>query len=102
MQRSSEIASRHGDAACHVGDERAEGGAKKGDTVVEVGAADGAAGRQHRVRGKNERLTKNDAWDELSGRMGERDAAYAVLVVAGDDKRPRQARGADASTRATR
>jgi hypothetical protein len=37
---------------------------------------------------KNKRLSKNDAWPELNGCMAERDAAYAVLVVAGEDKIP--------------
>ena len=37
---------------------------------------------------KNKRLSKNDAWTELNACMGERDAAYAVLVVAGEDKVP--------------
>ena len=37
---------------------------------------------------KNKRLSKNDAWTELNACMGERDAAFAVLVVAGEDKVP--------------
>ena len=37
---------------------------------------------------KNRKLSKNDAWTELNGAMQERDAAYAVLVVAGEDKIP--------------
>ena len=37
---------------------------------------------------KNKRLSKNDAWTELNACMGERDAVFAVLVVAGDDKVP--------------
>ena len=37
---------------------------------------------------KNKRLSKNDAWSELNACMRERDAAYSVLVVAGEDKVP--------------
>src|SRR4029453_16670456 len=40
------IASTRGDAATHTGGDAAEGGGKKGDTLVELGAAEGtAAGR---------------------------------------------------------
>ena len=83
-----EIASGHGDAARHVGDESSEAGGKKGDTLVEIGGAVGTPVASVVFEAKNKRLTKNDAWAELSGCMGERDAAYAVLVVAGDDKVP--------------
>jgi hypothetical protein len=37
---------------------------------------------------KNRKLSKNDAWSELNGAIEERDASYAVLVVAGEDKVP--------------
>jgi hypothetical protein len=84
-----EIASAHGDAAHHTGDEASEAGGKKGDTVVELGAALGSALATIVFEAKNKRLSKNDAWTELNACMGERDACYAVLVVAGDDKVPR-------------
>ena len=84
-----EIASAHGDAAHHTGDEASETGGKKGDTVVELGAALGSAHATIVFEAKNKRLSKNDAWTELNACMGERDACYAVLVVAGDDKVPR-------------
>jgi hypothetical protein len=84
-----EIASAHGDAAHHTGDEASEAGGKKGDTVVELGAALGPAQAMIVFEAKNKRLSKNDAWTELNSCMGERDACYAVLVVAGDDKVPR-------------
>jgi hypothetical protein len=84
-----EIASAHGDAAHHTGDEASEAGGKKGDTVVELGAALGSAQATIVFEAKNKRLSKNDAWTELNACMGERDACYAVLVVAGDDKVPR-------------
>jgi hypothetical protein len=83
-----EIASAHGDAAHHVGDASSEAGGKKGDTVVELGGALGSALATVVFEAKNKRLSKNDAWAELNGCMGERDATYAVLVVAGDDKIP--------------
>jgi hypothetical protein len=83
-----EIAAGHGDAAHHTGDELSEAGGKMGDTVVEVGAALGCALATVVFEAKNKKLSKNDAWTELNGCMGERDAGYAVLVVAGDDKVP--------------
>jgi hypothetical protein len=83
-----EIAAGHGDAAHHTGDEASEAGGKMGDTVVEVGGAVGTPVATIVFESKNKRLSKNDAWTELNGCMAERDASYAVLVVAGDDKVP--------------
>jgi len=57
--------------------------------VVEVGGALGTSSATIVFEAKNKRLSKNDAWTELNACMGERDAVYAVLVVAGDDKVPR-------------
>ena len=76
------------DAAQHVGDTSTESGGKKGDTVVELGACNGPALATVVFEAKNRRLSKNDAWAELNAAMAERDAAYAVLVVAGEDKIP--------------
>jgi hypothetical protein len=84
-----EIAAGHGDAAHHTGDESSEAGGKKGDTVVEVGGALGSPVATMVFESKNKRLSKNEAWPELNACMSERDAAYAVLVVAGEDKIPR-------------
>jgi hypothetical protein len=83
-----DIAAGHGDAAHHTGDASSEAGGKKGDTVVEIGGALGGALATVVFEAKNKRLSKNDAWTELNGCMGERDASFAVLVVAGDDKVP--------------
>ena len=83
-----EIAQAQGDAAHHTGDSATESGGKKGDTVVEIGGALGCPLATVVFEAKNKRLSKNDAWTELNGCMGERDAAFAVLVVAGDDKVP--------------
>jgi hypothetical protein len=83
-----EIAQGQGDAAHHVGDASSESGGKKGDTVVEIGGAVGSPLATVVFEAKNKRLSKNDAWTELNGCMGERDAAFAVLVVAGEDKVP--------------
>ena len=82
------IASEHGDAAIHTGDTSNEAGAKKGDTVVELGGATGAALATIVFEAKNKKLSKNDAWTELAACLRERDADYAVLVVAGEDKIP--------------
>ena len=82
------IAEARGDAARPVGDERGVGGTKKGDTVVEIGACDGPASGRIVFEDKDERLSKNKAWDELNAAMLERDAEFAVLVVAGEEKIP--------------
>jgi hypothetical protein len=83
-----DIAAGHGDAAHHTGDTASDAGGKMGDTVVEIGGALGCAQATVVFEAKNKKLSKNDAWTELNGCMGERDAAYAVLVVAGEDKVP--------------
>ena len=82
------LAESHDDAAHHVGDTSSEAGGKMGDTVIEVGACSGPAQATIVFEAKNRKLSKNDAWAELNGAMQERDAAYAVLVVAGEDKIP--------------
>jgi Uncharacterized protein conserved in bacteria (DUF2130) len=83
-----EIADAHSDAATHTGDLSTESGAKKGDTVVEIGAGVGASLATVVFEAKNKKLSKNDAWTELNACIRERDADYAVLVVAGEDKVP--------------
>jgi hypothetical protein len=82
------IADTRGDAAAHVGDERGAGGGKKGDVVAEVGAAEGNPLARIVFEVKDERLSKQAAWKELDGAMEERDASFAVLVVAGADRIP--------------
>jgi hypothetical protein len=82
------IAEFRDDAAHHVGDTSSEAGGKMGDTVVELGAGAGASLGTIVFEAKNKKLSKNDAWAELNGALKERDAAYAVLVVAGEDKIP--------------
>jgi hypothetical protein len=82
------IAKARGDCAHRVGDERGEGGSKKGDVVVEVGAADGPCRGRVVFETKDERLSKNEAWAELNGAMEERDAQFAVLAVAGEARVP--------------
>jgi hypothetical protein len=83
-----EIAAGQGDAAHHTGDASSEAGGKKGDTVVEIGGSMGCSIATVVFESKNKKLSKNEAWAELNGCMAERDASYAVLVVAGDDKVP--------------
>ncbi len=82
------FAAAHDDAAHHVGDTSSEAGGKMGDTVIEVGAAAGPAQATIVFEAKNRKLSKNDVWPELNGAMAERDASFAVLVVAGEDKIP--------------
>jgi hypothetical protein len=82
------IAAARGDCAHHVGDEPGIGGTKKGDTVIEVGASDGPAAGRIAFEAKDEQLSKNKAWAELNGAMAERQAEFAVLVVAGEENVP--------------
>jgi hypothetical protein len=82
------IAAARGDASSHTGGESAEGGGKKGDTLVELGAADGPAAGRIVFEAKDKKLSKNDAWKELNEGMGARAASFGVLVVAGEEKIP--------------
>jgi hypothetical protein len=82
------IAATRGDASTHTGGELAEGGGKKGDTLIELGAASGPARGRIVFEAKDKRLSKNDAWRELNEAMDARAASFAVLVVAGEDRVP--------------
>ena len=82
------IASTRGDASSHTGGEGAEGGGKKGDTLVELGAAAGPAAGRIVFEAKDKKLSKNDAWKELNEAMAKRAASFGVLVVAGEDNIP--------------
>lgn len=82
------IAATRGDASSHTGGELAEGGGKKGDTLIELGAANGPALGRIVFEAKDKRLSKNDAWRELNEAMDARAASFAVLAVAGEDRVP--------------
>jgi hypothetical protein len=82
------IASARGDAATHTGAEQAEGGGKKGDILVELGAAEGPAAGRLLFEAKDKKLSRNDAWRELNEGMAARAASFGVLVVAGDERVP--------------
>jgi hypothetical protein len=82
------IASMRGDASSHTGREGAEGGGKKGDTLIELGAANGPSAGRVVFEAKDKSLSKNEAWKELNEAMAARAAAFAVLVVAGEDRIP--------------
>jgi hypothetical protein len=85
----AEIADARGDVAHHVGDEISDGGGKKGDIVVELGAATAAASERIVFEAKDrQRISKNKAWAELNGAMAKRDASFAVLIVAGEEQIP--------------
>ena len=95
------VASARGDSATHTGGELADGGGKKGDTVVEL-AGEGAPLARLVFEAKTDRgLTRPEAWRELNGAMDKRDAGYAVMVVAGDAGVPSNTQ-AWLSTKATR
>jgi uncharacterized protein DUF2130 len=82
------IASSRGDFATHTGGEQAEGGGRKGDTVVELEAAEGPSAGRIVFEAKDTKLSKNEAWVELNEGMVARAAGYAVLVVAGEERVP--------------
>lgn len=82
------IAATRGDSAAHTGAENAEGGGKKGDVVVELGAADGPATGRIVFEVKDRKLSRNVAWAELNEAMAARAASFGVLVVAGEDRVP--------------
>jgi hypothetical protein len=76
------IAAARGDAAFGVGDEPGKGGSTKGD-----GSGGPCAGRVV-FEVKNSKLGKREAWEELNAAMAEREASFAVLVVAGEERIP--------------
>lgn len=82
------IAAARGDGSSHTGGESAEGGGRKGDTLIELAAADGPASGRIVFEAKDKKLSKNDAWRELNEAMGARAASFAVLVVAGEERVP--------------
>ncbi|MSO41692.1 MAG: hypothetical protein EXQ70_07365 [Solirubrobacterales bacterium] len=82
------IAATRGDASSHTGGEGAEGGGKKGDTLIELAAADGPAAGRVVFEAKDKKLSKNDAWRELNEAMAARAASFGVLVVAGEERVP--------------
>jgi hypothetical protein len=82
------IAAARGDASSHTGVEQAEGGGKKGDTLIELGASDGPGAGRILFEAKDKKLSKNQAWNELNEGMAGRAAAFAVLVVAGEERVP--------------
>jgi hypothetical protein len=82
------LAAARGDIAHHVGDERSASGGKKGDILIEVEAAAGPAKARIAIEAKDERLSKNRAWETLDAALAERDAGFAILVVASDEKVP--------------
>jgi hypothetical protein len=82
------LAAARGDASSHTGGEHAEGGGRKGDTLIELGGADGPPAGRIVFEAKDKKLSKNDAWRELNEAMAARAAAFGVLVVAGEDRVP--------------
>jgi hypothetical protein len=82
------LAAARGDIAHHVGDERSASGGKRGDIVIEIEAAAGPAKARIAIEAKDEKLSKNRAWETLNAALAERDAGFAILVVASDEKVP--------------
>jgi len=83
-----QMAAARGDAAHHVGDELSASGGKKGDIVIEIDGASGPSKGRIAIDAKDERLSKNKAWAELDAALIERDASFAILVVASEEKVP--------------
>jgi hypothetical protein len=82
------MAAGRGDVAQHVGDERSASGGKKGDIVIELDAAAGPPKGRIAIEAKDEKLSKPRAWETLNAALAERDAGYAILLVASDEKVP--------------
>jgi hypothetical protein len=82
-----QIARGRGDLSEAVG-EKVEGGGKKGDVVVEIGAQDGPARGKIAFEAKNSRLVRPEAIKTLDAAREQRSAAYAVLVVPRDEMAP--------------
>ena len=82
------IADARGDCATHTGVEGAEGGGKKGDTLVELAAGNGPSAGRVVFEAKDKKLSKNQAWAELNEGMASRAASFGVLVVAGEERIP--------------
>jgi hypothetical protein len=83
------IAVARGDSAHHTGGEASEGGGRKGDTVVEIGAGAGPCLARIVFEAKDKRgLSKQEAWRQLNGALEERSADFAVLAVAGEEQVP--------------
>lgn len=91
-QRAFEIVDRmagaRGDVAHHVGHERSESGGKRGDIVIDLDAASSTAKGRVVIDAKDERLSRNVAWRVLNESMEERDAGFAILLVASEEKVP--------------
>jgi hypothetical protein len=83
-----EMAAARGDVAHHVGDERSAEGGKRGDIVIELDAASGHAKGRIAIDAKDEKLSKSKAWEALNAALAQRDARFAILVVASDEKVP--------------
>jgi hypothetical protein len=83
-----EIATARGDVAHHVGDQAGETRGKRGDTVIEIGAAGGPALAKIAFDPKDSQLSRPKAWEVLNGSLDDRGAEYAVLVVACDENLP--------------
>jgi hypothetical protein len=84
----ADLAGARGDVAHHVGDLPSLSGGKRGDILVEIEAAGGPAKGRIAFDAKDERLSKNEAWRTLNASLEERDAGFAILVVASEEKVP--------------
>jgi hypothetical protein len=84
-----QVAGARDDVAHHVGDLPGETRGKKGDTVIEIGAAVGPCLAKVAFDPKDvSNLTRPKAWDVLNGSLDDRGADYAVLVVAMEENLP--------------
>jgi hypothetical protein len=82
-----EIARAQGDDCDAVGDFK-EATRKTGDVVVGIDACHGPARGRIVFEAKNSKLSRPEALRELDGAREERNADFAVLVVAAEDKIP--------------
>ncbi|HXY43077.1 MAG TPA: hypothetical protein VEH29_02720 [Acidimicrobiales bacterium] len=88
-QALSEIASRHGDMAEHVGRSGGAAGALTGDEVVHIDPTD-TAGHELVIvfEAKNRKLSQRKVFEELGRSAANREATAAVAVFASQEQAP--------------
>jgi hypothetical protein len=86
-----ELASLQGDDCEPVGDVRGASG-RVGDVVIGIDGCSGPPRGRIVVEAKNSKLSRNKALSELDESLRERDADFAILVVAGEDNLPAKTR----------
>ena len=91
VEELDRLAALQGDDCEPVGDVRGASG-RVGDAVVAIDGCKGPARGRIVFEAKNSKLSRNRALAELDESLRDRDADFAVLVVAGEDNLPARTR----------